>query len=201
MLEMEDDDARLLLLLQCYRHPEEKQLEEALVSASVKRPMLPKVAMAATATIATPPDSIMRRLQGKTIGGSPNTDSRKVSFGTVHVLLFLPQIGDSPACSSGCPIALGEPIPDNQMYMDVDSYEETRPSHKRRSSRELRIPSQERTKMLLTVGHSKKEIVETARDAFVMGESRRRSSRQKKLDAYYGALVRRIGSRTHVQSI
>jgi hypothetical protein len=123
---------------------------------------------------------------------------RRISFGQVRIVRFWPQLGDHPAVSSGCPIALGEPIApqncDNLMdVFDMDLYEATRPSHQRRSSHQLRIPAEERTRILLTMGHTKREIVGQARDIHMLRESRRRTARQKQLEVYYGALVRRVG--------
>ena len=131
---------------------------------------------------------------------------QRISFGQVHVVRFWPQLGDHPAVSSGCPIALGDPIIFSPEIFDMDLYEETRHS-KRRSFHQLRIPAEERARILLTMGHSRGEIVGKARDIHLLRESRRRTSRQtQQLDAYYGyygALARRMGNhhhRDHVQT-
>lgn len=128
---------------------------------------------------------------------------RGITFGTVQIFEFLPQLGDNPAVSSGCPIALGWQIQGRMTY-DVESYEKEHPSNSRKSSRQLRIPTEERTRILLDVGHTRSEIVGTARDAYMIRNSRRRSTRQKQMDIYYGALLSarvRIASRTSVESI
>lgn len=113
---------------------------------------------------------------------------RRISFGTIQIYEFMTQIGDNPAVSSGCPIALGWEI-QTQQIVDVDVYERDYPSGRRKSSRQLRIPMEERTRILMEMGHTRSEIVNTARDAYLIRDSRRRSTRQKQLDVYYGALV------------
>lgn len=131
----------------------------------------------------------------------------RISFGMVYIVRFLPQLGDHPSVSSGAPIALGEPIPPHvsdvqDNVFDLDLYEETRPSHQRRSFQQLRISAEERTRILLNMGYSKREIVGQVQDIHMVRESRRRTTRQKQLDAYYGALLRRIGGQNnHVQTV
>jgi hypothetical protein len=124
---------------------------------------------------------------------------RRISFGTIQILEFMPQIGDNPAVSSGCPITLGSKIQARQV-VDVDAYERDYPSWKRKSSRQLKIPTEVRTRILMDMGHTRSEIVDTARDACLIRNLRRRSTRQEQLDVYYGALVsaeRGIACNTH----
>jgi hypothetical protein len=133
------------------------------------------------------------------LGGPQQRHERRISFGTIQIVEFLPQIGDNPAVSSGCPIALGWEAQVRQI-VDVESYERDHPSGRRKTSRQLRIPMEERTRILMDMGHTRSEIAGTARDAYMIRNSRRRSTRQKQLDVYYGALVssgRGIASRTH----
>jgi hypothetical protein len=132
---------------------------------------------------------------------------QQISFGTVHVVQFWPQLGDHPFVSSGCPIALGEPIMDDggininekngasyTTVVDLESYEQRRPSHQRRSSHQLRIPPEERRDMLLTMGHSPREIARQIRKIHRLRETMRPLIlRQRQLDVYYSALVRSAG--------
>jgi hypothetical protein len=137
---------------------------------------------------------------------------QRISFGAVHIVQFWPQLGDHPFVSSGCPIALGEPIiledgddentnrNNNANYttvVDMESYEQQRPSHQRRRSYQLRIPAEERRDMLLTMGHSPREIARQIRNINLLRESMRPSTlRQKQLDSFYGVLVRTATSGT-----
>jgi hypothetical protein len=131
---------------------------------------------------------------------------QQISFGTVHVVQFWPQLGDHPFVSSGCPIALGEPILNdggenstNQTnyapytaVVDMESYEQRRPSHQRRRSHQLRIPPEERRDILLTMGHSPREIARQIRNIHLLRETMRPSTlpQQRQLETYYSALMR-----------
>lgn len=129
----------------------------------------------------------------------------RITFGTVHVVHFWPCLGDHPYVSSGCPIALGDPIPADPTtttMMDMDSYEQFRPSQQRRSPQQLRIPADERFDMLLTMGLSEREILERMKDNHISRGSMRRSARHTTLDACYRAMLGQIGDgeRNHVGS-
>ncbi|KAG7349169.1 hypothetical protein IV203_011766 [Nitzschia inconspicua] len=116
----------------------------------------------------------------------------RISFGNVHVVHFWPRLGDHPYVSAGCPIALGDPIHSNgskAVVLDIESYEQRRPSHQRRPSRHLRIPPEERLNMLLTMGHSEGEIMGYLRDIHIQRRSLRQMTHKKLLDDYYGAVA------------
>ncbi|KAG7374674.1 hypothetical protein IV203_013769 [Nitzschia inconspicua] len=150
-----------------------------------------------TCTVAT--ERVCDLLAAVKQSGSNERSNRKsrrtnlrISFGNVHVVHFWPRLGDHPYVSAGCPIALGDPIHSNgskTVVLDVESYEQRRPSHQRRPSRQLRIPPQERLNMLLTMGHSEGEIMGYLRDIQIQRRSLRQLTHKKLLDDYYGALA------------
>jgi hypothetical protein len=154
----------------------------------------------ATMPLTPPPTASLKRPLGRS-DSPPQSQGRRrrnISFGTVQVVHFWPRIGDHPFVSSGCPIALGEPIQGDvdgdtcDSAVDVERYEQERPSHQRRPSRQLKIPPDERFNMLRIMGHSQQEIMGRTRD--IQGHSRReycsgrQSIRQQQLKAFYGAM-------------
>lgn len=125
---------------------------------------------------------------------------RIVSFGDIHVMKFPMELGDNPSVTRGCPLTLGWEMLERTSY-DVESYERLRTSERRRSSQELRIPTEKRTQILLDQGHSLKEIASTALDALRIKDSRSLSNQNfnKNFDRLYGALVmagRRVAAKT-----
>lgn len=143
----------------------------------------------------TPPTASLKRPLGRSHSQWQGRRKRSISFGTVQVVHFWPRIGDHPFVSSGCPIALGEPIKGDgdgdtcDSAVDIERYEQERPSHQRRPSRQLKIPPDERFNMLRIMGHSQQEIMGRTRD--IQGHSRReyssgrQSIRQQQLKTFY----------------
>jgi hypothetical protein len=118
-----------------------------------------------------------------------NSENRTVTFGTVKVMLFVQQIGDNPSVSSGCPIALGQHIHKKLTTYQVDTYEKLNPPQLRRTKKQLRMSSEERAQILLRLGYSRHDIVQTAKDTYMMNVSKRRTHRQTQLDVYYDSIL------------
>ena len=125
---------------------------------------------------------------------------RSVSFGNIQVLEFPMELGDNPAVTRGCPLTIGWEMLQRTSY-DVESYEQLRSTHRRRSSNELRIPTEKRTQILLDQGHTLQEIASTAMAALKIKDLRLLSiqNRNRNFDLLYGALVmagRRVAAKT-----
>jgi hypothetical protein len=126
--------------------------------------------------------------------------SRTVSFGDIQVMEFPMELGDNPSVTRGCPLTIGWEMLRRTVY-DVESYERLRPPERRRSSKQLRIPTEKRTQILLNQGHSLQEIASTAKTALKIKDSRLLTSqnRNQNFDRLYGALVmagRRVAAKT-----
>jgi hypothetical protein len=104
--------------------------------------------------------------------------NKSVSFHEITVYEFPLRIGDNPACTAGCPIALAKKhnsvrkssISDN----DENEANNTK-STTRRRSRDLIIPSDIRTKLLMESGYELQRIVKTTEDILKIQEQRRES--------------------------
>ena len=113
---------------------------------------------------------------------------RSVLFGDVQVLEFTLEVGDNPAVSDGCPMALGWDLQKSTEY-DLDCYEQYRPPSSRRSGKKLRIPADERTQILLAQGHSLEKIAEMTLATLEIKDSREMRIQNRKMDKLYDALV------------
>jgi hypothetical protein len=82
---------------------------------------------------------------------------RSVSFDRITVHEFLPVIGDSPTCSCGVPIALGDELLVSH-HFSVSKFELIRSFSRRSSRQELVLPNKERRKLLLARGYSQSEL-------------------------------------------
>ena len=120
--------------------------------------------------------------------GTREDKTRSVLFGDVRVLEFTFEVGDNPAVTDGCPMALGWDLQKSTEY-DVDCYEHLRPSGSRRTGKTLRIPANERTKILLEQGHSLQEIAATTLAALEIKDSREMRIQNQKMDKFYDALI------------
>jgi CRISPR/Cas system CMR subunit Cmr4 (Cas7 group RAMP superfamily) len=105
-----------------------------------------------------------------------------VSFTDVTIFEFPLRIGDNPACTSGCPITLANKHQsvrksslseddENISNSNVKSISNTR----RRSSKDLIIPSDVRTKLLMANGYELQRIVKTTENILKIQEQRRES--------------------------
>jgi hypothetical protein len=126
--------------------------------------------------------------------------SRTVSFGDIQVMEFPIELGDNPSVTRGCPLTIGWEMLKRTVY-DVESYERLRLTERRRSSKQLRIPTEKRTQILLNQGHSLQEIASTALAALKIKDSRSitTQNRNQNFDRLYGALVmagRRVAAKT-----
>ena len=117
-----------------------------------------------------------------------SSENRTVTFGTVKVMLFVQQIGDNPSVSSGCPIALGSKIY-KQLTYQVDTYEKLNPQVLRKTKKQLRMSSEERTQILLRLGYTRSEIISKAKDIYMINVIKRRTNKQKQLDMYYDSII------------
>jgi hypothetical protein len=131
-------------------------------------------------TANTSRDSSLRN--SRTVGKTPNGPmNRSVSFTEVTVYEFPLRIGDNPACSSGCPVALAKKhlsvrkstLSDNDENNAGNSSKSA--YTKRRSSRDLMIPSDVRTKLLMANGYELQRIVKTTANMLTIQEQRRES--------------------------
>ena len=116
------------------------------------------------------------------------SESRTVFFGNVQVLEFPIVIGDNPSVTEGCPLTIGWQMQRKTSY-DVDSYEILRPPNERRSGKQLRIPSDKRTQILLEQGHSPEEIAWTTLETLKIKDSRELRIKNQKFDRFYEAIV------------
>ncbi len=69
---------------------------------------------------------------------------KEVNFQQIEIFEFHYILGDNPACTAGCPIALGTELVDKSKY-DVDFYENHR--GKRKNRKRLMIPVPTRAQM------------------------------------------------------
>jgi hypothetical protein len=134
---------------------------------------------------------------------TPLTLLRTVSFGDVHIMEFPLELGDNPSVTRGCPLRLGWELLKRTDY-DVESYERLRPS--RRSTKQLRIPMEKRTEILLNQGHSLQEIASTALAALKIKDSRilNIQNRRRNFDLLYRGLVNaghRMASQTKFATV
>jgi hypothetical protein len=81
--------------------------------------------------------------------------AKKVQFNELEIIEFTVILGDNPACRSGPAIQLSW-MPQSRRNVDLDFFENTHP--KRRTAREILMPSTLRTKMLQKSGYSLEEI-------------------------------------------
>jgi hypothetical protein len=100
-------------------------------------------------------------------------DDRSVSFGTVDVLVFNLALGDSPATSIGPPICLGPELC-ARVEVSLDSYEETRPSH--RSKDQLIVPKSVREDWLRDEGYTRGQFREREAELLAIKKSRKSSA-------------------------
>ena len=81
-------------------------------------------------------------------------------FSEVIVYEFPITIGDNPSCSHGCPIALNYKSGSISVYNeDFDLFDDLRHKQRRRN-RDLALPPDARTRMLMDVGFHFEEVVE-----------------------------------------
>jgi hypothetical protein len=89
------------------------------------------------------------------------TRNNNVSFSEVTVFEFPVAMGDNPACSHGCPIALGGFEYVSKMVEDFDIYMYDRLSApKRRTRKGLLITADVRTQMLISAGYDFTQVVQ-----------------------------------------
>uniref|UniRef100_A0A7R9ZM83 Uncharacterized protein n=1 Tax=Craspedostauros australis TaxID=1486917 RepID=A0A7R9ZM83_9STRA len=94
---------------------------------------------------------------------------QKVKFGKVTVTQFQPTIGDNPACTSGCPIALQPQHCAVEVFASVSKYQRheiaRRPLSYGRKGRDLMISRERRRKRLDAQGYSEEEMAQAATKA------------------------------------
>ena len=101
-------------------------------------------------------------MDSKSSKSSSSSSAKKtVTFGTNITIREHPIImGDNPACD-GCPITIDwEPI--GTQTRNLELYEYTRMETRKRNKKKLTIPVQARSKMLLEMGYTHKQIVDRA---------------------------------------
>jgi hypothetical protein len=108
-----------------------------------------------------------------------------VSFQEVTVYEFPVRLGDNPACSSGCPITMANKHKSvTTQRLDDDDFDSSgnnsrflnsKERESRRSSKELVIPPEIRTKMLIRQGYELEKIVKRTEDVLKIQEQRRES--------------------------
>jgi hypothetical protein len=114
--------------------------------------------------------------------------NRSVSFSDVTIYEFPLRIGDNPACTAGCPIALAKrhrivrrsSLSDNDENnnnnnINNNTAKSSTSQTKRRSSKDLIIPSDVRTKLLMANGYELRRIVKTTENILKIQEQRRES--------------------------
>ena len=69
----------------------------------------------------------------------PNS-GKQVNFNDIEILEFHYILGDNPACTAGCPIALGTELVGKATY-PVDYYETNRGKRKNRKKMMLPVPT------------------------------------------------------------
>ncbi|KAG7339757.1 hypothetical protein IV203_025436 [Nitzschia inconspicua] len=125
--------------------------------------------------------SVNCSLHGRRVSDAPLIN-RSVSFVDVTIYEFPLRIGDNPACTAGCPIALAskhQSIRKSSISSDdEDVTRTTETSMTKRRSRDLVIPSDIRTKLLLEQGYDLQRIVKTT-EAILKIQEQRRESLQK----------------------
>lgn len=94
-------------------------------------------------------------------------------FDTVTIYEFQLSIGDNPAAREGCPVALGAKCV-NKETLDVDIFEHLRDG-KRRKSKNLYLPVEDRAAMLLSRGYSLEKIVKRVLEMEEIKKSRSES--------------------------
>jgi len=91
----------------------------------------------------------------------PSSD-KQVDFKEIEILEFHYVIGDNPACTAGCPIALGTELV-GKMKCDVDYFENNR--GKRKNRKKLILPVPTRAQILMERGYSINEIADGTMEA------------------------------------
>jgi hypothetical protein len=101
------------------------------------------------------------------------TDSRSPHFDSVTIYEFQLSIGDNPAAREGCPVALSAKLVHKET-LDIDMFEELREG-KRRKSKNLYLPVEDRAAMLLSRGYSLDKIVKRVLEMDEIKKSRSES--------------------------
>jgi hypothetical protein len=133
-------------------------------------------------------------------GKSAVSRRRRVSFGEVKVLEFPIELGDNPFVSKGSPLTIGWEILETTSY-DFETFERSRMTSHRRSGKQLRIPDEKRTQILLNQGHTMEEI-ELSR--LMWSRNRPMECQNRKFDNLYATLVRagrKVASKANLSSI
>jgi len=94
----------------------------------------------------------------KNSGGSRPISTNTVSFNSVTIYEFPIRMGENPACSAGCPIALDGFEHTTVAYYDLDEFKENE-RQRRRHRKDFAIPADVRTKMLIQAGYQFEDIV------------------------------------------
>jgi hypothetical protein len=95
------------------------------------------------------------------------------SFSEVTIYEFHISMGNNPAVREGCPVALGSKCIHKEI-VDIDTYEMVREG-KRRKSKNLYLPVEDRAAMLLSRGYSLDKIVKTVMEVEEIKKSRTES--------------------------
>mmetsp|Transcript_16027 Transcript_16027/g.44931 ORF Transcript_16027/g.44931 Transcript_16027/m.44931 type:complete len:236 (+) Transcript_16027:109-816(+) len=113
----------------------------------------------------------------------------KVWFGNVEVLQFSYTLGDNPSVSHGCPIAMSADVVAQQQHRIVD-YERMRLPNRRKSRKELRMPAEERTRILNhDVGIPVEQILQRAAAVHKEKERRQKTSRSQRCELLHEKLL------------
>lgn len=105
-------------------------------------------------------------------------------FDTVTIYEFQLSIGDNPAVREGCPVALSASCV-NKETLDVDLFEEMREG-RRRTSKKLYLPVEDRAAMLLSRGYSLDKIVKRVLEMDEIKKSRSESLKMSGVERMTG---------------
>jgi hypothetical protein len=101
-------------------------------------------------------------------------------FNKVTIFEFPISIGDNPAAREGCPVALSQHCVFRET-LDIDEYEKMREGYRRKSSKNLYLPVEDRAAMLLSRGYSLDKIV---RRVLEMEEIKKSRSESLKMNGW-----------------
>lgn len=123
-----------------------------------------------------------------------STTLKQVNFNDIEILEFHYILGDNPACTAGCPIALGTELVGKATY-PVDDYEESRGKRKNRKKMMLPVPT--RAQILMERGYSIHEIAdgtletEKARQERSLTNSSQKWDKVNEMSERFGRVLRK----------
>uniref|UniRef100_A0A7S1BH83 Uncharacterized protein n=1 Tax=Corethron hystrix TaxID=216773 RepID=A0A7S1BH83_9STRA len=109
---------------------------------------------------------------------------RRVSFDNIHILEFLPALGDNPSCRCGPPITIRREHSDER-FIDLEKYEASKLENNigNRKGQALYISSFVRRLSLTEEGeYSAKDIRRAQKDVESIKENRKRSIKKQKME-------------------